>query len=88
MYLHNLTDSREAGQWLQRFWRRRRGRGASATIENIRPTILEADGRFAIRIELPDVELDEVMVHDDVLTIKLTSRGAQASGTGIQDRSD
>jgi hypothetical protein len=87
MYLHNLTDSREAAQWLQRFWRRTRGR-ASATTEDIRPTILEADGRLAIRMELPGAELDEVMVHDDVLTIKLTSRRAQAGGTGhVQDRS-
>jgi hypothetical protein len=39
-------------------------------------------------MELPGVELDDVMHHNDVLTIKLTSRGAQAIGTGrVQNRS-
>jgi HSP20 family molecular chaperone IbpA len=81
MYLHNLTDSREAAQRLERFFRRLRGKGSDTT-DNIRATILKADGQLAIRMELPGAELDDIVVHDDILTIKFTVRRAQATGTG------
>ena len=75
MYLHNLTDSREAAQRLERFFGRLRGRKRETdSSEDIRTTMLKADGQIAIRMELTDFEVDDIVVRDDVVTIKLAPR--------------
>jgi hypothetical protein len=77
MYLHHLTDSREAGERLERFFRRARGGKRPAVgDEEIPTTVLRAAGDVVIRMEISSRDLRDVRVEGDVLLIKLTPRVA------------
>jgi HSP20 family molecular chaperone IbpA len=81
MYLHHLTDSREAGERLERFCRWARGeRTTRAGAEAIPTTVLRSDGHFVVRMEIPGVEVGDVLVEDDVVIIKLSPQGKRAGG--------
>ena len=75
MYLHHLSDSREAGERLERFFRWARGRRSPAPgTEEIPTTVLKAGGNVAIRMEIPGMNLNDVRVDGDVVLIKLKPR--------------
>ncbi len=85
MYLHHLTDSHEAGERLERFFRWALGRRAPAPgPEELPATLLRAGDDVAIRMEIPGLHLQDVRVDGDVLTIKLSSR-AGGSGEDARD---
>jgi HSP20 family molecular chaperone IbpA len=72
MYLHRLTDSREAGTRLERFFRWLRGqRMAAVGGVEIPMTILRSDGHVAIRMEIPGLEVSDLRVEDHVVQIRL-----------------
>jgi hypothetical protein len=82
MYLHHLTDSREAGERLERFFRWARGRSTPAVgAEEIPTTVLTAGGDVAIRMEIPGLDLRGVRVDGDVVLIKLASRVKSSGDT-------
>jgi hypothetical protein len=75
MYLHHLTDSREAAERLERFFRWARGRSSPAVRgEEIPTTVLKAGGDMAIRMEIPGRDVRDVRVDGDVVLIKLSPR--------------
>lgn len=82
MYLHHLSDSREARERLERFFRWARGRRAPLVgTEEIATTVLKGGGgHYAIRMEIPGVEVDGVAVEDDAVIIKLSPRAKGAGG--------
>jgi HSP20 family molecular chaperone IbpA len=74
MWLHHLTDSREAAERLNLGLRRIRGLGTEAEERGEFPTtVLRSDGQIVIRMEIPGVDLDDVRVEDGVVVIKLGS---------------
>jgi HSP20 family molecular chaperone IbpA len=80
VYLHHLTDSREAGERLERFFRRARGgRTPAVGAEQILTTVLKAGGDVAIRMEIPGLDLHDVRVDGDAVLIKL---GPRVKGSG------
>jgi HSP20 family molecular chaperone IbpA len=86
VYLHHLTDSREAGERLERFFRWARGRRTPAVgAEQIPTTVLKAGGDVAIRMEMPGLDLRDVRVDGDVVLIKL---GPRVEGSGEDTNDD
>jgi HSP20 family molecular chaperone IbpA len=86
VYLHHLTDSREAGERLERFFRWAQGRRAPAVgAEQIPTTVLKAGGDVAIRMEMPGLDLRDVRVDGDVVLIKL---GPRVEGSGEDTNDD
>jgi HSP20 family molecular chaperone IbpA len=75
MYLHHLTASREAGEQLERFFRWARGKGRTGPGGGPIPTtVLRSDGHIAIRVEVPDAEVDDIRVDGNVVVVTMTSR--------------
>jgi HSP20 family molecular chaperone IbpA len=88
MYLHHLTDSREAGERLERLFRWARGRRTPAMgSEEIPTTVLKAGGNVAIRMEIPGMDLNGVRVDGDVVLIKLAPR-VKGPGDDTKHRTD
>lgn len=82
MYLHHLTDSREAGKRLERFFRWGRDRRTPARgAEEIPTTVLRAGGDVAIRMEIPGLDLRDVRVDGDVVLVKLAPRVTGSADT-------